>query len=65
MKIYPNFSDVKYHKAICLLLTGKNDEAKEMLSQAKEDFKKGYKLNEDNTYYETYPYQLQGYSLGL
>lgn len=65
LKIYPNFSDVKYHKAICLLLTGKNDAAKEMLAQAKEDFKKGYKLNEDNTYYETYPYQLQGYSLGL
>jgi tetratricopeptide (TPR) repeat protein len=65
LKVYPNFSDVKYHKAICLILTGKNDAAKEMLAQAKEDFKKGYKLNEDNVFYETYPYQLQGYSLGL
>lgn len=65
LKVYPNFSDVKYHKAICLMLTGKKEEAKEMLSQAKDDFKKGYKLNEDNTYYETYPYQLQGYYLGL
>lgn len=65
LKIYPNFSDVKFYKAICFMLTNKNEAAKEMLSQAKEDFKKGYKLNEDNVFYETYPYQLQGYFLGL
>ena len=47
------------------MFTGKIDGAKEMLEQAKEDFKKGYKLNEDNVIYETYPYQLQGYFLGL
>ena len=65
LKIYPNFSDVKYYKALCMMFTGKIDGAKEMLEQAKEDFKKGYKLNEDNVIYETYPYQLQSYFLGL
>jgi tetratricopeptide (TPR) repeat protein len=65
LKIYPNFSDVKYYKAICMMFIGKIDGAKEMLEQAKEDFKKGYKLNEDNVIYEVYPYQLQGYFLGL
>lgn len=65
LKIYPNFSDVKFYKAICLIFTNKNKEANEMFSQAKEDYKAGYKLNEDNVIYETYPYQLQGYFLGL
>lgn len=65
LKVYPNFSDVKYYKYICLMFVGKNEEAKELYAQAKENFKLGYKLNEDNTIYELYPYQLQGYFVGL
>ena len=64
LKIYPNFSDVKLYKALCLALSGKEGYA-DYMDQAKKDFQLGYKLNEDNTSYETYPYQLQGYFLGL
>ncbi len=65
LKIYPNFSDVKYYKHICLMFLGQNEQAKELYAQVKEDFKLGYKLNEDNTIYEIYPYQLQGYFVGF
>ena len=65
LKIYPNFSDVKYYKHICLMFLGQNEQAKELYAQVKEDFKLGYKLNEDNVIYELYPYQLQGYFVGL
>ena len=65
LKIYPNFSDVKYYKRICLMFLGKNEEAKELYAQIQDDFKLGYKLNEDNVSYEVYPYQLQGYFVGL
>jgi tetratricopeptide (TPR) repeat protein len=57
LKLYPNFSDVKYYKAICLSRIGNTDEVANLLKEAKEDYKQGYKLNEDNTIYETYPYQ--------
>ena len=65
LKIYPNFSDVKFYKAVCLSLLSKQEEATELFKQVKEDFKLGYKLNEDNVIYELYPYQLQGYFVGL
>lgn len=65
LKIYPNFSDVKFYKAVCLSLLMKQDEATDLFKEAREDFKLGYKLNEDNVIYEQYPYQLQGYFVGL
>ena len=65
LKIYPNFSDVKFYKAVCLSLLSKQDEATELFKEVREDFKLGYKLNEDNVSYELYPYQLQGYFVGL
>ena len=57
LKIYPNFSDAKFYKAICLVRKEKFEEAKVLLKESEEDYKIGYKLNEDNTIYETYPYQ--------
>ncbi|MEO7977044.1 tetratricopeptide repeat protein [Flavobacterium sp.] len=58
LKIYPQFSDVKYYKAICWLKQGKSrEEAIALISIAKEDAAMGYTINEDNTVYETYPYQ--------
>ncbi|WP_298117922.1 tetratricopeptide repeat protein [Flavobacterium sp.] len=57
LKVYPNFSDVKFYKAICLVRKDKIEEAKILLKESEEDYKIGYKLNEDNTIYETYPYQ--------
>jgi tetratricopeptide (TPR) repeat protein len=57
LKVYPNFSDVKFYKAICLVRKDKIEEVKTLLKESEEDYKIGYKLNEDNTIYETYPYQ--------
>ena len=58
LKIYPQFSDAKYYKAICWLKQAKpREEAIVLISIAKEDAAKGYTINEDNTIYETYPYQ--------
>lgn len=57
LKVYNNFSDVKFYKAICLIRKEKIEEAKLLLKESESDYKMGYKLNEDNTIYETYPYQ--------
>lgn len=65
LKIYPNFSDVKYYKGICLSFLNRDPEARIVFDEATADFKQGYKLNEDNVIYELYPYQLQGYFIGL
>jgi len=58
LKIYPNFSDVKYYKSICMAkLYANQEDISKIFKEAKEDAKKGYTINEDNTIYETYPYQ--------
>ena len=58
IKIYPEFSDAKYYKAICWLKQGKlREEVVALVGIAREDAAKGFSINEDNTVYETYPYQ--------
>ena len=58
IKIYPEFADAKYYKAICWLKQGKSrEEVVALVGIAREDAAKGFSLNEDNTVYETYPYQ--------
>lgn len=58
LKIYPQFSDVKYYKAICWYKKGKpKEEIMALIEEGKQDAKKGFSINEDNTVYETYPYQ--------
>jgi tetratricopeptide (TPR) repeat protein len=60
LKIYPNFSDAKYYKAICMARLGsKDEEVKVLFKNAKEDAKIGYTINEDNAFYEIYPYQVR------
>ena len=59
IRIYPNFSDAKYYKAICLSRLGKNEESSKLYKEAEKDAKIGYTINEDNTIYETYPYQVR------
>lgn len=59
LKIYPNFSDAKYYKAVCLAKLGKVEEYKMLIKDAEQDGKSGYTFNEDNTIYETYPYQIK------
>jgi len=57
LKIYPQFSDVKYYKAICMARLGNTVEAKENFEEAKLNAEAGFTINEDNAIYETYPYQ--------
>ncbi|MFV8268718.1 tetratricopeptide repeat protein [Flavobacterium sp. GT2N3] len=59
LKIDPNLSDAKYYKAICLAKQGKIEEFKILVKEAQEAGKLGYTINEDNTVYETYPYQIK------
>lgn len=60
IKIYPQFSDAKYYKAICLRKQAKpKEEIIALVGAAKEDAAKGFSINEDNTVYETYPYQIK------
>lgn len=58
LKIYPDFSDVKFYKAMCFLKMKKKNEAMLLLDQGKIDSEKGFTINEDNTIYEKYPYQV-------
>lgn len=55
---YPTFSDAMYYKSICLYKQGKIDEYKEWYAKAKENGEAGNTISEDNSLYETYPYQI-------
>jgi tetratricopeptide (TPR) repeat protein len=57
LKQYPQFSEVQYYKAMCLVRLGKIEDAKILLEIAKKNGKLGYTINEDNAIYETYPYK--------
>lgn len=60
LKIYLQFSDAKCYKAICMLKQGKpKEEVIALFNTGKEDAAKGFTINEDNTIYETYPYQVK------
>lgn len=56
---YPNFSDAEFYKAICLNRLGNYLEAKKLLSKSKVDGLQGNSISEDNSIYETYPYQVR------
>ena len=57
---YPNFSDVKFYKAIAMIREGQPRELADMLlEEAKKDLEKGYTINEDQVFYEMYPYQIR------
>ena len=58
LKIYPNFSDIKFYKAMCLMKINMQKEAMILLEEGKNDAEKGYTINEDNAIYEKYPYQV-------
>lgn len=58
LKIYPEFSDVKYYKSVCLMYLGENEKSKATFLEYKEDASNGFSINEDNAIYEVYPYQV-------
>lgn len=59
LKIYPQFSEVKFYKGVCELRLGRPEIKEKLWKESSEDDKNGFRLNEDNTIYETYPYQIQ------
>lgn len=59
LKKYPEFSDVQYYKAISIYKMGNEEEAKALMEVAKANGKEGYTINEDNSIYERYPYQVR------
>jgi len=59
LALYPNFSDVQYYKAFCLMYLGKEAEALTLFEAAKKNGMAGNTINEDNVIYERYPYQVK------
>ncbi len=62
LKLYPNFSDAKYYKAICIMRDNKIIDAYEAMYDAKIDSDKGFTFTDDSATDETYPYQVSKYS---
>ncbi|WP_282068948.1 tetratricopeptide repeat protein [Olleya namhaensis] len=56
---YPTFSDAKYYKSICLRHQNKIEDSKTFILEAKEDAALGNTINEANSIYEPYPYQVR------
>jgi tetratricopeptide (TPR) repeat protein len=55
----PNFADVKFYKALCLQQLGEKIVSNSLLLEAKTDLKNGNTINEDQIFYEMYPYQIR------
>lgn len=55
----PHFSDALYYKAKCEGRLGNKEEAQRLLNEAKRFGKQGNTINEDNSFYERYPYQVR------
>lgn len=56
LKVYENFADAIYYKAICTYKTGEIDNAKELMELAR--LNSNNTINEDQVYYVIYPYQV-------
>lgn len=59
LRIYKEFPDALYYKALLLEVQSKYLEAKDLIDQALQNMSKGYSFNEDNANYEDYPYQIK------
>lgn len=59
IKLYSQFSDAQYYKALSLQRMGQKDKARELYAVAKANAEQGYTINEDNAIYERYPYQVR------
>ncbi|MFC4164682.1 tetratricopeptide repeat protein [Epilithonimonas zeae] len=66
LKVYPNFSDAEYYKALNLYKID-NDYTNYLESArlAKRDFDKGLTFTEGDSPYEKYPYQVNWYMINL
>lgn len=61
LSTYPQFSDAKYYKGLCLLQKEDKSNAELLMREAKADFELGYSINEDDSFYEPYPYKVNWY----
>ncbi len=59
LEIYPQFSDVQVYKAVCLRKIGRPEEAKIYDELAEKNGRNGHTINEANSIYERYPYQMR------
>jgi tetratricopeptide (TPR) repeat protein len=60
---YERFSDAKYYLALCQLKMGNASIARALLLEARKDLREGFTLNDQNTMYERYPYQIEDSSI--
>lgn len=59
LKIYPEFAEVLFYKAMAYLELEKGEEAGILFKEAMAQGKSGNSINEDNELYELYPYQIR------
>ena len=59
LKEYDNFSDAKFYKAFALTKLGNFDMANILLKESQINYKSGYTINEGNSSYEIFPYQIK------
>ncbi|RYY41457.1 MAG: hypothetical protein EOO08_01570 [Chitinophagaceae bacterium] len=55
---YAHFSDAYFYKGKCLGFMGRTEEGLEVMRAGKAFHAKGHTINEDNSFYEPYPYQV-------
>ncbi|WP_447635287.1 tetratricopeptide repeat protein [Flavobacterium microcysteis] len=55
---YSEFSDAEYYKGLCLIQKGDKSNAEAIMLKAKKDFERGFTINEDDSFYEPYPYKV-------
>ena len=63
LAIYKTFADAKYYKARCLKKWNQKAEGDSLLKEAAIDLQAGHTFNEDNSFYEFYPYQISSWYL--
>lgn len=56
---YPEFAEVLYYKSNCEDRLGNSEEANKLMEEANYYGKQGHSINEDNSIYERYPYQIR------
>jgi len=59
LKQYPQFSDALFYKAESFYYLNKKEIAISLFVLSEENLSKGYTINEDNIFYEEYPYQIK------
>lgn len=59
LKQYPQFSDALFYKAESYYYLHKKEKAIPLFILSEENLAKGYTINEDNIFYEEYPYQIK------